>query len=550
MTKQRDRRGGGRGAATAREQPTARRDTQTRRERTESRESGGQQIKQPTAPRPGAPRAGNQKKPEAHNEREKKNRAARGNDENPETRKGEGRAATTREQPKAGRETQTSREGTDSREAGGEQNKQHTAPRPKAPGPETKESQRQRARTQREKKPNHRPGGGGGKKNKAPRPYAAGAGNQRKQETKGARGRRKKKAKKKGGGRVNKGRANKGPTKGQLQPEGGRANQKERAARGEGEAHQNAPGRPTRQTRPGRTSTRTHTHTHGTRAWRPPTRKGRCRRPHETAPVHRPSPPSNDGRYGKPDASVTVSTHANQRSASSPRPTPEGPARDNPIVGLKRVRRGAGPAPLPRRVPAAGTMSLVLGQPPRAPRSRPVNPGAKADGMGKGTTASGKPTGAPRATGPDEARRTTRGHESRQRVTPPATNTAHRQVPSNNGRRVPQTRTARAATTRPRPRSNTERGDEAKQRQTDRTPRTGSSGAGQAAGTAAPWTGASNNQRRWTPPGQEHQGRNNQQAPRGATEAATGTRPWRCSEAAWRTRPGRSGENKMRTRPR
>ena len=61
-------------------------------------------------------------------------------------------------------------------------------------------------------------------------------------------------------------------------------------------------------------------------------------------------------------------------------------------------------------------MSLVLGRPPRAPRSHPVNPGAQAPGFGKGTTASAKPTAAPRATGPDEARRTTRGHKARQRV--------------------------------------------------------------------------------------------------------------------------------------
>ena len=101
-------------------------------------------------------------------------------------------------------------------------------------------------------------------------------------------------------------------------------------------------------------------------------------------------------------------------------------------------------------------MSPVLGRPPRAPRSRPVNPGAKAPGMGKGTTASGKPTGAPRATGPDEARRTTRGHEARQRGTPPATTTSEGQVPGNNGRRVPQTRTARITTTQPRTRGDTE----------------------------------------------------------------------------------------------
>ena len=92
-------------------------------------------------------------------------------------------------------------------------------------------------------------------------------------------------------------------------------------------------------------------------------------------------------------------------------------------------------------------MSPVLGRPPRAPRSRPVKPGAQARGLGKGTTASGKPTGAPRATGPDEARRTTRGHQARQRGTPPATTKAHGQVPSHNGRRVLQTRRARTTRT-------------------------------------------------------------------------------------------------------
>ena len=75
--------------------------------------------------------------------------------------------------------------------------------------------------------------------------------------------------------------------------------------------------------------------------------------------------------------------------------------------------------------------------------------------MGKGATASGKPTGAPRSTGPDEERRTTRGHEALQRGTPPATTTAHGQVPGNNGRRVPQTRTARTTTTQPRLRGDT-----------------------------------------------------------------------------------------------
>ena len=77
----------------------------------------------------------------------------------------------------------------------------------------------------------------------------------------------------------------------------------------------------------------------------------------------------------------------------------------------------------------AGTMRPVLGQPPRAPHSRPVDPGARAPGMGEGTTATGKPTGAPGATGLDQ--------EARHRGTLPATTTTQDQVPSNNSHGVP-----------------------------------------------------------------------------------------------------------------
>ena len=158
---------------------------------------------------------------------------------------------------------------------------------------------------------------------------------------------------------------------------------------------------------------RASAHTHGTRAWRPPPRKERCRRPHETAPVHWLSRPWNDGRYGKPDASVTcphTPTTAAHQAQDQRRRNPQG---TTPSRGPERVRRGASPAPLPRRGPAAGTMRPVLGRPPRAPCSHPVKPGAQAPGVGKGTTASGKPTGALRATGPDKARPTMQGHEAR-----------------------------------------------------------------------------------------------------------------------------------------
>ena len=115
-----------------------------------------------------------------------------------------------------------------------------------------------------------------------------------------------------------------------------------------------------------------------------------------------------------------------------------------------RVRRRAGPAPLPQQGPEAGNMSPVLGRPPRAPRSCPVNSGARALGVGEGTTATGKPTAAPRAT--DRTRRgaQTQGQEARQRGTLPAATTKQDQVPSNNGHQVPLTRTAPITPTQPR----------------------------------------------------------------------------------------------------
>ena len=147
---------------------------------------------------------------------------------------------------------------------------------------------------------------------------------------------------------------------------------------------------------------------------------------------------------------MTGSTRANHRSARSPRPTPEGRARDNPIAD-PRARTTRSEPSAPASAGASGRHNdPVLSRPPRAPRSHPVKPGVEAPGMGKDTRASGKPTGARRATGPDETQRTTRGHEARQRGTPPARIKAHGQVPSSNGRRVPQTR--RARTTRYEPR--------------------------------------------------------------------------------------------------
>ena len=83
--------------------------------------------------------------------------------------------------------------------------------------------------------------------------------------------------------------------------------------------------------------------------WRPRARKRRCRRPHETALVHRLSPPSQDGRYGKPDALVK----------------PEGPARDNSIAGPRTGTTRSAPSAL-ASVPGPGSRpaSACPAQPP------------------------------------------------------------------------------------------------------------------------------------------------------------------------------------------
>ena len=159
---------------------------------------------------------------------------------------------------------------------------------------------------------------------------------------------------------------------------------------------------------------------------------------------------SNDGQYGKQDASVTGSTHASHRSARSPRPTPEGPARDNPIAGPRTGTTRSEPS-----APASAGASGRHNEPGSRPASAcPAQPPSKAGNAsprdGKNTTASGKLTGAPRDTGPDAARRTTPGHQARQRGTPPATTKAHGQVPSNNSHRVWQTRAASATRNEPR----------------------------------------------------------------------------------------------------
>ena len=108
-----------------------------------------------------------------------------------------------------------------------------------------------------------------------------------------------------------------------------------------------------------------------------------------------------------------VTDRVNTRQTTAAHAARDQSRRDTPGTtpprGPERVQRGARPAFLPRQGPAAGTMSPVLGRPPRAPRSHPVKPGATAPGVGEVTTATGKPTGAPRANRPDEAWHTNTG---------------------------------------------------------------------------------------------------------------------------------------------
>ena len=118
------------------------------------------------------------------------------------------------------------------------------------------------------------------------------------------------KKRKRGGGQT------KDQERGKPSPEGAEQSRKTRQPKERERRTRTRPGG--QPARPGQDG-RAHTHTHGTRAWRRPTRKGRCRRPHKTAPVHQPSHPSIDGRYEKPDVSVTGSRHAKPPQRAQPK---------------------------------------------------------------------------------------------------------------------------------------------------------------------------------------------------------------------------------------
>ena len=141
-------------------------------------------------------------------------------------------------------------------------------------------------------------GGHGAQRSRTPR-----AGNQRKTETPGVRGEEKKKEGKQ--------KDKKGETPARRWP----SKAEGKATTGKVRRTRTRPGGPPALPGQGK---RAHTHTH-TGPGRDVLLPGRSRRPNKTAPVHRPSPPSKDGRYGKPDASVTGSAHPNPPQRKHPR---------------------------------------------------------------------------------------------------------------------------------------------------------------------------------------------------------------------------------------
>ena len=215
--------------------------------------------KKHTAPRPRAPGAGNQRKPEttgAHNEREKKTKKKQKKPSNERQRRksrdteggGGQQPAGSIQRPGGKHKTGESARGAEKREANKTNNTQRQGRG--HPGSETRESKRQSGRTKREAE--KKTTGRGGEERKTKRQGRRHPGPETK-ESKRQRGRAEYEKKKGGGGE---GEGKQRTKEGATPARRGRAKQKDR---GKGEAHQNAPGRPARPTGPGRTSTRTHT---------------------------------------------------------------------------------------------------------------------------------------------------------------------------------------------------------------------------------------------------------------------------------------------------
>ena len=161
-----------------------------------------------------------------------------------------------------------------------------------------------------------------------PRPRPPGARKHKKPRTAGARAIGEGGIKKRRKGQKGKTK----PKQAEPEPGRGRARKKGETSKGKVRRTKTRPGG--RPARPGREE-HAQAHTRGTWAWHPPTLKGRCRRPHETAPVHRSSPASKDGRYWKPDASVTGSTNGKPPQRTQPKTEDSGTRQGQPHRGYK-----------------------------------------------------------------------------------------------------------------------------------------------------------------------------------------------------------------------
>ena len=165
-------------------------------------------------------------------------------------------------------------------------------------------------------------------------------------------------------------------------PRGGRANREtnENGHR-KGEAHQNAPKRPARPSGPRKAQSRTRVRDRGVVS---SSQKGEVLAFTRKSPgalaeyaVESLTARANGRQNERVHTRQTTAAHAarDQRRRELPQTTPQ--------RSPERVPRRASQVPPLRGWAAAGTMSLVVCRPPRAPRSRRVNPVAKAPGRGR-----------------------------------------------------------------------------------------------------------------------------------------------------------------------
>ena len=447
----------GGGAAATRQQPMTWQETQKHRERTESRAAGEQKEDRGGGSRRREPPTSTKQEGKGKAAEKEKKGGAPGNiDENRETQRGWGgsshqgaandqagntKATKGKGEPGSGRPTKQTRGGG----GGGGRREPPTSAKQAGKSKAAEEKKNRGGHRAASTKTTRHQGGGGGSNHQgaahdpAENIKAAGAheeprsGRPTKQTTHSAKaqgtwGPKSEKARDNGGAKEKGGTKGKQSakakgTRGRKPEEEGdnRGAQRERARRKKassgatpaqrgpskaegksrqrkGEAHQNTPGRPARPTRPRGTSTRTHSRDPGVASSDPQGEVSASTRNSPGAPAES---LVDDGLYGKPDASVTGSTHANYRSARSPRPTPEGPARDNPIAGPRTGTTQSEPS----ATASAGASGRHNEPGSRPATACPAQPPSKAEGA--------SPGGAERYQGVGKADRSTESDRTR-----------------------------------------------------------------------------------------------------------------------------------------